>query len=559
MSPSYPLLEWTVEEVVEEIRTRSWATESFLNTLADHEIDGAAFAELTKEDLKEEFGIRELGRVKRVLREVAQLCGDYVPHPPLDMHDAQDSDICSEDLYPDQNIPPSPLAAHKPSHPPVHPPAVPKKGVQAGKTRPHSALTFHECKEVRRVPQRPSSAHGRCGFDIGILETERRYAELAAIFYGWVKCYATESLRLGEVLAALSIYFSWDDEEKERKVAEVGAFFTKFAKQKQDLKQFGPQTELGVERFIDVFGVLTEGTFPAEFDDLVIFLKSCIERTSKLQENCRRERLVNELFLKWDYDSSGKISEGEYMAVIRQFMEVTRELDADEDGRHGFSLESHDIDGDGSLDVAEFTTLILEVWNVASVRAKEFDLKYFRLTCVVDNMILAHLHRVGCITSEGLLQISKAVACSTPVVLYGQGSDPSRAVEEAAFAENATVMPVLVTRPEAEKEAVQTLLRSGLGRGRWVYVVIGHAYDADALLRDIGRCMQTTNTWMIHPKSRLLISYPQKTTANLPCILSLRSIQVSVTKFDIESVLLQIKASGGQWIPESERLGCISP
>eukprot|EP00756_Hemistasia_phaeocysticola_P060933 Hpha_TRINITY_DN443_c0_g1::TRINITY_DN443_c0_g1_i1::g.27650::m.27650 len=76
---------WTVEETARRVRAlgADWADDRFVSLLRQHEVDGAALAELTKGDLRDDFGIKELGRVKRILREINTLC--FEPGNQMDL------------------------------------------------------------------------------------------------------------------------------------------------------------------------------------------------------------------------------------------------------------------------------------------------------------------------------------------------------------------------------------------------------------------------------------------------------------------------------------------
>eukprot|EP00760_Papus_ankaliazontas_P028817 PhM_4_TR3/c0_g1_i1/m.90273 len=64
---------WTSSEVQRHLSREKWADANLLRNLNEHEIDGAALLELTKEDLRYDFGIQELGRIKTVLRGIESL------------------------------------------------------------------------------------------------------------------------------------------------------------------------------------------------------------------------------------------------------------------------------------------------------------------------------------------------------------------------------------------------------------------------------------------------------------------------------------------------------
>ena len=66
---------WGTSRVVSYLRecAGDWADDVFANKVRDEGMDGAALLSLTKQDLKDKFGIKELGRVKRLLAGIASI------------------------------------------------------------------------------------------------------------------------------------------------------------------------------------------------------------------------------------------------------------------------------------------------------------------------------------------------------------------------------------------------------------------------------------------------------------------------------------------------------
>eukprot|EP00754_Rhynchopus_humris_P040932 Rhum_TRINITY_DN2417_c0_g1::Rhum_TRINITY_DN2417_c0_g1_i1::g.7151::m.7151 len=66
---------WGTTRVVSYLRecAGDWADDVFANKVRDEGMDGAALLSLTKQDLKDKFGIKELGRVKRLLAGIASI------------------------------------------------------------------------------------------------------------------------------------------------------------------------------------------------------------------------------------------------------------------------------------------------------------------------------------------------------------------------------------------------------------------------------------------------------------------------------------------------------
>eukprot|EP00756_Hemistasia_phaeocysticola_P066205 Hpha_TRINITY_DN9072_c0_g1::TRINITY_DN9072_c0_g1_i1::g.141922::m.141922 len=140
----YPLeilATWSVAEVQRQLRREGnecgeWADESLLEQLRSHEVDGAALLELTKDDLREDLGIKSLGRIKRILRGIRRLVTQNTPTTPLvqppsgdDPDPAEcDAPISSADLKPDR--PPGDVSAQVTpmSTPAPRPPTAPPGG-----------------------------------------------------------------------------------------------------------------------------------------------------------------------------------------------------------------------------------------------------------------------------------------------------------------------------------------------------------------------------------------------------------------------------------------------
>eukprot|EP01062_Namystynia_karyoxenos_P022581 TRINITY_DN18667_c0_g1_i1.p1 TRINITY_DN18667_c0_g1~~TRINITY_DN18667_c0_g1_i1.p1 ORF type:complete len:659 (+),score=220.65 TRINITY_DN18667_c0_g1_i1:69-2045(+) len=65
--------DWTVDEVCQRLTGCAWASPHFRHKCRLHRIDGKALQELTKEDLRDDFRITELGTIKEILRNIKRL------------------------------------------------------------------------------------------------------------------------------------------------------------------------------------------------------------------------------------------------------------------------------------------------------------------------------------------------------------------------------------------------------------------------------------------------------------------------------------------------------
>ena len=401
--------------------------------------------------------------------------------------------------------------------------------------------------------RRPASAEpegARRWFPMGILEAERRYAGLSEAFAGWVACSEGGAVSLQSVLQTLRDYFGWSGGDVLDVREQVRAVLPALCRQRGVTGSIDYAAErVGTPgAFVSVVGIVSDGMSPHDFDHLHAYLKSCIKRSSQQHEENRRLGLAAQLFAKWDYDGSGELSEEEFGSVVRRFNEVTLELDSAED-QACFDMARQDANADGVLDRTEFQTMLLAAWGGCD--AKLFDLKYFRLSCAVEDLVLSKLAGRAGIGADSLADVVAAATPATPVILYGLGgADPSRAVEEAAASFSCEVRPVLVTHRDSEHEALKVLTRHGFGRGCWVYIVVGQGYDPERLFRELGRALHTTNTWMLHRNFRLLVSYPARSVASLPSILAMRSLQIDAVHFNPQEAASQMASVQGMWRAE---------
>eukprot|EP01065_Artemidia_motanka_P009812 TRINITY_DN15071_c0_g1_i3.p1 TRINITY_DN15071_c0_g1~~TRINITY_DN15071_c0_g1_i3.p1 ORF type:complete len:639 (+),score=86.16 TRINITY_DN15071_c0_g1_i3:135-2051(+) len=70
---------WSVEDVCRRLVGCPWASPYFRHKCRLHRIDGVSLQELTKEDLRDDFRINELGTIKEILRNIKALRAGQVP------------------------------------------------------------------------------------------------------------------------------------------------------------------------------------------------------------------------------------------------------------------------------------------------------------------------------------------------------------------------------------------------------------------------------------------------------------------------------------------------
>lgn len=69
--------DWSVDDTYNYMFDLPWVEKEFVHQLRDQAIDGAALLELTKDDLREDFGIAKLGHCKMVLRHIQRIAQDH--------------------------------------------------------------------------------------------------------------------------------------------------------------------------------------------------------------------------------------------------------------------------------------------------------------------------------------------------------------------------------------------------------------------------------------------------------------------------------------------------
>eukprot|EP00659_Diplonema_papillatum_P012405 gene12405-19183_t len=362
-----PVSQWCVGDVVYHLSkgvngATGWAEAAFLRTIEEHEIDGPALLELNKDDLRYDFHIKELGRIKRILRGIAAIdlafgegrrteparavwnCegGGRVPHLPQVDEDAPSSEdqACSrehESSCSNGSGDHSPQRRGSPARP-AFPPAAP--------------------------PPRPPPGPGRHQspapdpFPAGILERERRYAELVDLHGLWAavdpspetpptttttglprRPHTAQPTRtpppegrvaLPVVSGALRAYFGWSEAEAAAALdhspqwpAEGRAASAPRAGRLRHKKQEPPGGGAGLAsaQFVGLVSLVTDAMSPACFDGVMRHLKSSVRCAAGAVEARRKERLARELFCKWDYPRAHRIAKHAFRGVLALFAE----------------------------------------------------------------------------------------------------------------------------------------------------------------------------------------------------------------------------------------------
>ena len=116
---------WSAAEVTANLAAQEWADALLVTQFQEHEIDGASLLELTKRDLREDFGVRELGKIKKILSGIAKLCRNNIPSSaPTRRHRKSDTDIVNTTKKSSQKSSTRPRARSKP-HNHIEPPSAP--------------------------------------------------------------------------------------------------------------------------------------------------------------------------------------------------------------------------------------------------------------------------------------------------------------------------------------------------------------------------------------------------------------------------------------------------
>eukprot|EP01062_Namystynia_karyoxenos_P021725 TRINITY_DN18281_c0_g1_i1.p1 TRINITY_DN18281_c0_g1~~TRINITY_DN18281_c0_g1_i1.p1 ORF type:complete len:694 (+),score=130.70 TRINITY_DN18281_c0_g1_i1:64-2082(+) len=642
---------WLVEDVQRVLRSecQDWAEPPLLSKLLQHEVDGAALLELTKDDLRDDLGVRSLGRIKRVLRGIRRLVaqeGPRVPAPPDSGADEvaqqQDCDvpISAQDLQPHRTPTPQPSGTapaqpprpppapsppcparpappqqvHRPSPPP--PPPAPAQRVPTPQRELRSPLQPVSSSDIssgdlgigpdavdisldggespqprhRRtslnpedIPARPVTAIGHrpmdvtstgtpvpgfmpsghnhvweddpapvcppamggIGFPIGILERERRYGSLRALFKLWdessdVSVAGSGTISFAELRDVMREYYGWTKDVAEARTRAV-----------LDTIDSNSDGLLDFFEFHAFMSTLSQGTEPRDFDAIVDHLRGAVTRVAEAQETLRRKRLLSELFDTWDDDGSGRVDDSELVKVLGKFNEGCA---GSKDNRELSELRIANSDGTG-LDRSEFVDAFMGLTR--GYTAASFDLMYYRLMRVLEDVILSGRRSANVsVGPEDLEDIVLRSSPTMPLIMYGGSADPSKSIERCAGRFDAALHPFLITHDKAEQEALRALSRLSMSRGWWIYLVIGQGYRCDSFFREIGVRLQTASQWSIHRRFRLWIRIPSRTLGGLPNILLLRAVAVSVDNYDPVELLHTMGAPPDHWRVRRKDDGC---
>eukprot|EP01062_Namystynia_karyoxenos_P059055 TRINITY_DN50498_c0_g1_i1.p1 TRINITY_DN50498_c0_g1~~TRINITY_DN50498_c0_g1_i1.p1 ORF type:complete len:615 (+),score=169.74 TRINITY_DN50498_c0_g1_i1:111-1847(+) len=385
--------------------------------------------------------------------------------------------------------------------------------------RKRNSIRLQEARETM-IGQRANGEYAP-----GILEQERRSECLRDVFNRWdsssdVSQDGSGQIEVQELRPVLQAFFGWSDQEAEEECNRILSSI--------DSDQSGTVDWLEFRSFVQE---LCRCADPACFDNLVYFLQECIGDVSKAQEKRRRQRLLQQLFTEWDTDNSGTVDKAELRVVMERLHEVSS---AEGDEIAAMMISRVDAEGEGRLNTKEFQAIMLN--SLQPLTPGQFDAMRYRLGRCVES-VHANDRTLGLsryLANKIMPGVLERSSPHTPMVLYGASFDPARAVERLAEANHCSLHPHLITHHKAEREALREMVKLGFQRGHWMYFVIGHGYDGDQFLRDVGVRLQTNahrGTGMVHKRFRVFVSTIERGIMHWPNILSMRAITIQLDSF----------------------------
>eukprot|EP01065_Artemidia_motanka_P027511 TRINITY_DN32708_c0_g1_i1.p1 TRINITY_DN32708_c0_g1~~TRINITY_DN32708_c0_g1_i1.p1 ORF type:complete len:841 (+),score=175.90 TRINITY_DN32708_c0_g1_i1:63-2585(+) len=374
-------------------------------------------------------------------------------------------------------------------------------------------------------------------YPCGILEQERRYGAVRALFDSWDSTLDRGgSISLAEVQSVLEVYCSWAPAEAEEKTHSL--------MQHVDTNVDG---QLDWPEFNALLSAASKSASPAEFDAMLRHFHDAVDAAASKSETARRSEALARLFADWDTDKSGRIEHRELWAVVQR---VNQSVDDDHGLPHTLTV-APEADCGGKVDLAQFRGIMLAA--TAECSQQQFDLAMFRTGRVLAELNEGALHcppRAGSgapVTASALERIAVHASQRAPVLLLGSDADPSKAVERCAEGRGATLRPFLVSSEKTERAAQRAVTRLGFGKGLWIYVLVSRGYQhADRFLRELGLRLETEAPWAIHRAFRLWVFAPGLSESSVPSVLLLRSVCVPLSSFDPDAIVRRLQSSAAE-------------
>jgi hypothetical protein len=209
-------------------------------------------------------------------------------------------------------------------------------------------------------------------------------------------------------------------------------------------------------------------------------------------------------------DNSGSLDKSE----VFQLLQVFNNWFEGEEKYFQVDTSKYDFDGDGELQYDEFEAMMIDL--TTKFGKDEFDEMFFRLFRCIDSLKATGAGQEQSF-KQHLAQMVKQASQVQPLLLYGSQIEPSQAIERLALASKVEVKGVVVSSPSSEESTLSLIRCFGMGKGKWLYVVMFPDYhNTDAFLRSLTLALETTPIWMVHQRFRLFIILQERYVWWLP-------------------------------------------
>mmetsp|Transcript_121299 Transcript_121299/g.210852 ORF Transcript_121299/g.210852 Transcript_121299/m.210852 type:complete len:968 (-) Transcript_121299:351-3254(-) len=404
-------------------------------------------------------------------------------------------------------------------------------------------------RHISKLVMQQDSRLQQIGIHHGILETERRHSAVTELFYRWDEVMSStddgsELIEAEELRRVIQRCYNWTDAETEANFKHLMRGLDKDQSGALDLDEF--------HLFVRTF---TSGITNRQFDLVIGYITDIINKLAAELEHDRRVSLLQSLFKHWDHDESGFLDNNEVFRVVTRYKDEER--DGGEDDFVNLFFSSTDENKDGTLDKAEFVLFFDQLTQALEPMA--FDSLIYQFSrCIEEVHLLLTENQASLTYKQTLLNSLEAYEVAelldgstplTPLLLYGDTCDPSRAVENAARARKLPMKSHLVTNKRSERLALKSIEKHGLGGGQWVYVVIPKGFEASSgyrgrwspirFLRSIGVMLNTAHR--PHPRFRIWCWAPFRDIRNFPHVLSTTARSEDLNEIDPEDTGLSTK------------------
>ena len=322
--------------------------------------------------------------------------------------------------------------------------------------------------------------------------------------------------------------------------------------------------------FIDRF---TSAITNRQFDMVLGFIRDLIDELAAEIEHDRRVSLLSGLFHHWDWDQSGYLDYDEVYRVVTRYRDEER--DGGEDEFVNLFFSSSDTNQDGALDEGEFVRFFDGLTPTLDPMA--FDTLIYQFSRCIEEVQLLLTENQASLTYKQILlnslegyEIAELLDDSTPLtplLLFGDTCDPSRAVENTSKARKTPMKTYLVTNRRSERLALKGIEKHGLQQGQWVYVVIPKGFEASSgyrerwspnrFLRSVGVMLSTAHR--PHPRFRLWCWAPFRDLKHFPHVLATSARSEDLNEIDPEDTGLTTKQMNEKRMAQAKKVSNFKP